>query len=614
MPAYDDPADSIDRDPEPSSAPSARKESAIALPVKWSGIIDVLDFAFQPIVNPLTGVAFAVEALLRNHRVAGFDGISDVFDAAYDEKALYAVDIELRKKAVKKFRSIAAHRRMKLFYNYDPRVHNMPDYSQGITETIMKDESLSTNAICFELSEKHKVDSHGPFRDFLSRSRKRGIKIALDDFGAGFAGLELFYHTDPDFLKFDRFLICGIDSDIRKRTFCTHIISLAKLLGVVVIAEGIETEREFLTCKDLGFDLTQGYFIQKPVTDTGEINGVYKHIKAYEENNRRKKSSNAQLVLKEMACIDTINTGDGMEVLFSRFNRNSQNSFFPVLDTGGFPVGIIHERSIKKYIYSPFGYDLLHNKSLTASLHTFIEKCPIVDMHTSQEKILEIFASNPDIEGVIITEDLTYAGFLTAKSLLNILHEINLMAAREMNPLSGLPGNTLINRYITDALNITDSFMMLAYFDFNHFKPFNDRFGFRQGDRAILLFAEMLAKEFSGSNDFKGHIGGDDFFAGVRHNEGAIDKPIARFHGLVDRFNDGAASFYGPEEVQRGFYRASDRGGTEREFPLITVSAAIIIIPPGDHRALQDEIGPTLSDLKNKGKRSGRKIEILHLK
>ena len=597
---------------EPEEPGRGQSPVSVELPERWRDVLGRLEYAFQPIVNSLTGITFGVEALMRGCERAGFGRPSAIMDEAFADGVLYAVDLELRRMAVGAFARIPFHRKIKLFFNYDPRVHLMSDYAFGRTEGILRAEGLRSDAMIFELSERHRIASNGRFRDVLCRVRKRGFKIALDDFGAGFASYELFYHSDPDFLKFDRFLIADVDSDVKKRTFCTHIINLARLMGVVVIAEGIETEREFLACKDLGFELMQGYFIQRPTTETARIGSMSRRIADYAERNRRARRSDAELLTREITVIDTISAEDDVKILFTKFTRNSRSSFFPVLDSGGFPLGIVHERSIKKYVYSPYGYDLLCNKSIAGSLSRFVEKCPIVDINTPQEKILEVFVNNPDSEGVIITRDLHYAGFLTARSLLAVLNERKLAVARETNPLTGLPGNILINRYIADAL-AGDGAVSFIYFDFNNFKPFNDRFGFRQGDRAILLFAEALSREFGRDGCFAGHIGGDDFFAGVRHERDDDSRMEERVEALIDGFNDGVRAFYNRGEARRGVYRALDRDGVEREFPLLSVSAALITMAAGVRPDAHVDISARLSELKAAAKRSGKKLVPLRI-
>ncbi len=578
------------------------KTGTVMLPEKWESVVETVDFAFQPIVNSLTGVTFAVEALLRNYREADFAEIPHLFDAAFNEGVLYSVDVALRRKALRKFVSIPFHRKIRLFYNYDLRVHAMDNYRYGVTENLIQELNLTNDIICFELSERHHIKAVDDFKNFLAKSRRRGFSIALDDFGVGFAGFELLYNTEPDFLKFDRFLIRDIDSDIRKKTFCTHIMSIARLLGVVVIVEGVETEKEFLTCRDMGCELMQGYFIQRPTTEVLDLTHSYVFIREMEMRNKRKNFSSADLVMREITPLEKLNVNDDIQILFKRFNRNSETSFFPVVDSNNYPLGIIHERSIKKYIYAPYGYDLLRNKSLTASLQMFIEKCPVVDVHTPQEKLIEIFAANPASDGILITDGLRYLGFLTAKSLLAILNERNLATARELNPLSYLPGNTLINRYMAGVINGRDNYYYFVYFDFDNFKPFNDRFGFRQGDRVILLFAEILKKKFNGEEFFVGHVGGDDFFVGIRRDTPCMEHQAMAVREVMEAFNAAAASFYSPEDFERGGYMSRDREGKERRFPLLTVSAAIVEIPAGARLLTHEEIAPRLARLKNAAK------------
>lgn len=80
------------------------------------------------------------------------------------------------------------------------------------------------------------------------------------------------------------------------------------------------------------------------------------------------------------------------------------------------------------------------------------------------------------------------------------------------NPLTKLPGNNSIYQYISGLLEETELGHYLVYFDMNNFKAFNDKYGFRQGDRALLKFSEILGR-FSGEF-FIAHIGGDDFLRG----------------------------------------------------------------------------------------------------
>lgn len=587
----------------------------ISLPEKWQKKIDLFDHAFQPIVNPLSGTLFAVECLLRDYEKAGFNDIFEVFDTAYNEGLLLSVDLELRKKAIRKFTEIDQSKKIKLFYNFDVRITEMCNYAPGMSKHILHGFGLDPGVFCFEISERH--HTRGGKIDYLLNSAKiSGCQIAIDDFGSGFANFELFYFSEPNYLKIDRFLITNIDREVKKRKFCTHIINLAHFFGISVVAEGIETENEFLTCRDMGIDLVQGYFIQKPVTNVKELRPSYSVIENLFTTNKRKITQDSHLVSSQMIELKPIRQTGSMEELLEKIGENTEVPYVPVVDAGNIPVGIISESNLKKYLYKPYGKDLLFNKSHTPSIKKFINKCPTVEITVPLEQMLEIYVANPESDGIILTRELKYHGFMTAQSLLNTLNEKNLAYARDMNPLTKLPGNNLINSYLNKAFKEDDFSYIFVYFDFDNFKPFNDRFGFRQGDRAITLFADILKEHMQDNGSFVGHIGGDDFFCAASCSDDTYDcclNVVAKIKEIIHIFTDTAASFYDEDEVENGKYTAKDRSGTVRDFPLLTVSAAIIRVPEGKRETTSDELSNILASLKKEAKNSKSKTAYLDL-
>lgn len=577
--------------------------TASELAQRWLIKTALVDFALQPIVHPLTGVLFGVEALLRGYENAGYLNPQGFFDEAFAEDALFIVDTSLREKAIAKFKRIDFHDKLILFYNYDPRILEMPDYRPGVTERLMTNFDLHPGQICFEINEKYPIDSHEVLKGFTRNMKERGIKIALDDFGSGFAGMELLYHADPGFLKFDRFLISRIENDARKKNICAHMVALCRMQGITTIAEGIETAAEFRVCKDIGFDLVQGFFIQKPQTDAAELFFVNEHIKAAADSGQRRRLNDVELIQREILQIDTIGIHDDVRVLLDKFHDQQTFNFFPVLDEQLRPLGIVHEKTIKQYVYSPYGRELLSNKSVTKGLRTFITPVPVADIHTPQDKILEIFLANPESEGVIIVQNTEYFGFLNAKSLLNLIHEKNLALARDMNPLTRLPGNTVIHGFMSKVLAQAGTFCYFAYFDFDNFKPFNDRYGFRQGDRAILLFAAILRRLVPG--DFLiGHVGGDDFFIGqesVARNAGAFLRLVEEIQA---NFNEEVKPFFLPEERAAGYYASTDRENKAMQFRILSISAAIVELEPGRKPEKPEDISALLARLKKDAKSS----------
>jgi len=222
-----------------------------------------LRFAFQPIVLASEGRAYGYEALLRGWKEAGFFGIGSVFDCAYLEGELVEFDRRLRMKAVSDFAAWAPEG-AKLFYNMDNRIFSSSDYAMGDTIRIAEGLDLSPSRIVLEISERHELEGDVGFEKVISFCREKGFRIAIDDFGSGFAGLKLLHISEPDILKIDRHFVALSGDEPRKAAFLEKIVGLAHLMGVSVVAEGVETEAELDVCVEAGCDMIQGFLLAKP--------------------------------------------------------------------------------------------------------------------------------------------------------------------------------------------------------------------------------------------------------------------------------------------------------------------------------------------------------------
>ena len=238
---------------------------------------------------------------------AGFSSIAELFDAAYNDQVLHAVDLFLREKAITKFTKLEWKNQVKLFFNLDNRVLNSTDYKPGNTLNQLKFANMSQDAFCFEISERHELPQNKVVADVLNNYRAQGFKIAVDDCGAGFAGLKLLYYIRPDFIKIDRFFIQDITNDLNKRIFVSSLVNLAHILGSIVIAEGVETKQEYYSCRNIGCDLIQGYLVQRPTIDISQLKIRYDHIQALSEEEQRKdKSGDKKLIDTQMEYIDPV--------------------------------------------------------------------------------------------------------------------------------------------------------------------------------------------------------------------------------------------------------------------------------------------------------------------
>ena len=542
----------------------------------WTEIIEKLDYAFQPIIYSHSGKIYAVEALLRNvNEIPGLMSIDDLFDLAFNDDYLYELDLQLREKAISKFAKIKQSN-LKLFYNLDNRIIYNKNYSQGNTAKILKKYNLNKDSICFELSEKGTAIEQNALSTMLQRYKESGYKIAIDDFGIGVSGLKLLYFSEAHIIKLDRFFITNIDQDSKKKLFCSSIIEMAHIMGMQVIAEGIETAKEFYTCKDIGADFIQGYLVQKPTTNIDKIQKIYKNIYSLISEDKRASQKNF-IDEKFIENILPLNVNTSLYDLFLHFKENTKSHFVPITDEFGNFLGIIYESDIKKISYSQYGLSLAQNRTFSSTLLKYIKPALSVEISWGIDKILEIYNLNSNNSlGIFITSSDKYIGFINLNSLLTLSYKRNIEIATNQNPLTKLPGNNQIEKFIDKSFKKNQKDIThIIYFDFNDFKPFNDIYGFRQGDRAILIFSELLQKRYS-KDSFIAHIGGDDFFVGLKNKD--KEDVFELTSNVQDEFRNSAKNIYSKEDKKNGFIISKDRFNEKRRFELLSVSAAIIEI------------------------------------
>ena len=570
----------------------------------WIDALECIEYAFQPIVNIYSGECLGYEALLREWKPAGFDSIQAVFDAAAAAQVLHQVDMVLREKAIAKFAAIAGGR-LKLFFNLDNRMLGSRDYTPGATASILSRYGLTHDRICFEISEKHELPHSLETTNLLTAYHRQGFRIAVDDFGAGFSGLKLLYHAEPDFLKIDRFFIQQIAGDAKKRLFVSSIVNIAHMIGSLVIAEGVESAEEYLACRDIGCDLIQGFLVARPTVDPTSLKARYPIIETLNGRERRDRAQDDQpRIASHMTTLLPLPQDATMLHICQAFKEDRHDGYFPIVNADEEPLGIVRESDLKQYTYSRYGQELLQNPAFGGSITRFIRRAPIADIHTPVEKIVGIYSQSPAIEGILIVEGMRYQGILSPQSLLRVINEKNLAAARDQNPLSRLPGNILIHEFVTAALMDKEHPYYLVYFDFDNFKPFNDHYGFRQGDRIILLFAEILRSMAQETGGMAGHVGGDDFFFGLR-GQFPIDEIVDRISALTRRFARDAESFYDAETRRRGYLEAADRSGDLRRLPLLRASAVVLKLPPMRRDLYSaEELGRAMAILKKAAKAS----------
>lgn len=214
--------------------------------------------AFQPIVNVTTREVYACEALVRgvNNESAGW-----VFQHVNDDNR-YRFDQACRVKAIE----MAAKAGVDTFLsiNFMPNAVYRPELCIRTTLEAAQIFGFPVERIIFEITEGEKVADFGHLKDIVSHYRERGFRTAIDDFGAGYSGLNMLAALLTDIVKLDMALIRDIDKNRERRIIVKGITQVCNDLGIKVIGEGVETREELSFLRDLGIELFQGYYFAKP--------------------------------------------------------------------------------------------------------------------------------------------------------------------------------------------------------------------------------------------------------------------------------------------------------------------------------------------------------------
>ncbi len=242
---------------ELSGQQDLRPGDILGLQHAFETAIENMWIAYQPIVNAEDGTVFGYECLLRSEQEK-LNSPEAILDAARNLDRLHELGRIVREKAIEPIADVGDH--AVLFVNLHP--FDLTDQLLGAGD------SLFTNLagrIVLEITERESIDREPAVADKLNKLRSLGFRIALDDLGAGYAGLSSFATLQPTIVKLDMSLIFGISLCSVRQRLVRSMVEACHDLGVRVVAEGIETREELECCIALGCDLLQGFFIVRPV-------------------------------------------------------------------------------------------------------------------------------------------------------------------------------------------------------------------------------------------------------------------------------------------------------------------------------------------------------------
>jgi EAL domain-containing protein (putative c-di-GMP-specific phosphodiesterase class I) len=233
----------------------ARSRSEQLLRVILKGDLEV---RFEPLVDLKRGLVFGHEALVRGPEGTLLRTPAQLFRQAETSGLLYELDCLCRRLALESCRILPQG--SKLFLNVLPTSISDPNLSADGLRKLLEDFPLQPRQLVLEISERQSIDNFATFREMRESCRELGVQVAVDDAGAGHASLEAIMEIAPDYLKADMGLVRGIDADPPRQEVMRSLHAVAGRIGAHVIAEGIETEAELRTVRELGIRFGQGYY------------------------------------------------------------------------------------------------------------------------------------------------------------------------------------------------------------------------------------------------------------------------------------------------------------------------------------------------------------------
>lgn len=546
---------------------------------------------FQPILDLSRNTYIGFEGLIRGPEGSPLRRPVSLFRAAVQFGLSLEIEMLCRQAVLEAFARIQLPGR--LFLNVSPSVLTHPSFRNGQTLALMKQLGIGPERVTIEITENQPTDDIQAMRDALLHYRGMGFRIALDDLGEGFSSLRLWSELHPEYVKIDKHFINGVDSDPLKRQFLRSFQQIAEGSGCQIIAEGIESEKEWQAVKDSGIALGQGFFIARPSAAPARSPAPSAIPKPCKRTPQAVAHGRALTARSLLTRIDPAAPETGNGEIFLRFSQDPDLSCIPVV-THGRPAGLINRNSFMERYAQPFQRELLGSKPCALSMR---EQPLCVNKDTLLQEIsLCLTETRQPADDFIITDDGYYLGVGKWLDLLRAITRMQIEAARHANPLTLLPGNVPINERIGQLLNAQAHFHA-CYCDLDNFKPFNDAYGYYHGDELIRATGRILTGICDPALDFIGHIGGDDFILLMQSADWE-----ARCQSAVRSFAQAAGALADPEHLDKGGYESLDRLGRTLFYPLPTLSIGAYCVEPGASIS-HIEVADAASEAKKMAKR-----------
>ncbi len=576
-----------------------------------------LSAVFQPIVDFEDGTVLGFEGLIRGPAGSALEAPGALFAQAAREGLSVALEHAAARTCVAAFASLECEG--KLFLNFSADALVAMGETRERTVTWLNQYGLGLDRVVLELTEQCEIADVPRFVVAVGALRDIGIQFALDDYGTANASMSLWVTLQPDVVKIDRFFIHDIANDPLKFEAVRAMQHFAGASGARLVAEGIENAADLIVVRDMGIALGQGFFIGRPDARVSRefAQGARDalgagHIAVFPGATRSPVAASpsggmaaAKMIVSAPALPKSATNNDVLEL----FNRLPNLHAVAVVEDER-PLALINRRSFMDRYALPYHRELFGKRPCLL----FANASPVViEKSMTVEQMAKLLASDDQrylADGFVITDEERYVGLGTGESLVRAVTEVRIEAARYANPLTFLPGNIPISSHISRLVEHRAEFYA-CYVDLNHFKPFNDRYGYWQGDEVLKFAAAVLADICDPTRDFLGHVGGDDFLILFQS-----DDWRERAERALRAFDTGALRFYADEDREAGGIHGEDRRGNPSFFGFVTMAIGCVRVSPGGRGSLQygsEEIASVAALAKHRAKQEASGFFVIDL-
>lgn len=557
---------------------------------------------FQPIVQLGNASIYAHEALIRGPQGTALHTPDALLRAAAQEHLSYEFEIACLEAAMQTWGQLRVAGR--LFVNISAMALTQLFALRGREALLglIAGFGVVPRMLVLEITEHERVEDMDHLAQVVSEVRSAGVALALDDFGDGRSSLRLWSQLKPELVKIDKYFTRNISEHGDKLKTIQALQQIAEIFGTQLVAEGIETPEDLRVLRDLGITYGQGYFLGHPDRKPLKYLGVdalrvlrERQVAVFPELTRSTPGGHLRslsLVRAPTVGLDTSN-----DELASIFLDMPDLHAVALVNTER-PVAIINRVQFMNEYTKLYYREVWGRKS--CAVHANFEP-RIIERDHSVDELVGILTSQDQrylSDGFIATENGRYAGLGTGDQLVRSVTEVRIEAARHANPLTFLPGNIPISQHIERLLKKKARFVA-CYADLNHFKPFNDHYGYWRGDEMIRLVAKIAMEQCDPQWDFLGHVGGDDFILLFQSPDWQL-----RCERLVVEFAARAEAMFDEDARRQGGIQAEDRHGVSRFFPCTTLSIGAVVID-GSQFSRAEDVANLAASAKHDAKQSG---------